>query len=81
MISRGAVGVVSGVAFFGQDVQASEQAEGLVKVEITDVAAAFFVEQFQSQQAQQSGDSRHLAGTRIAGLGDESVHAQTGQQR
>jgi hypothetical protein len=49
----GSVGVVGGVALLGQDIQAGEQSEGLVEVEIGDVAASFFVEQLQSQQTEQ----------------------------
>ena len=36
-----------------QDIQAGEQSEGLVEVEIGDLAASFFVEQFEGQQTEQ----------------------------
>ena len=65
---RGAVGVVGGVALLGQDVQAGEQAERLVEVEVADVTAAFLVEQLQRQQAEQRGCGGDHARARIAGL-------------
>ena len=52
----GAVGVIGGEGFLGQDVQAGEPAQSLVEVEVVDVAATFLVEQFQDQQAEQGAD-------------------------
>lgn len=56
-----AVGIVGGEAFLGQDVEAGEEAQGLIAVEVVDVAAAFLVEQFQGEQAQQSAGSGNHA--------------------
>ena len=78
--SRGAIGVVGGIALFGQDVQAGEQAERLVEVEVADVAAAFFVEQLQRQQAEQCGRGGNHARAWIRGLSDQGVETQAGQQ-
>jgi hypothetical protein len=47
----GAVRVVGGVALLRKDVQTGEQTESLVEVEVADMAAALFVQQFQDQQA------------------------------
>jgi hypothetical protein len=43
LTTLGAVGVVGGVGGLGQDIQASEQAEGLIEVEIADMAPSFFI--------------------------------------
>ena len=39
VVPLGAVGVIGGVGVLGQDVEAREQAEGLIEVEIADVTA------------------------------------------
>jgi hypothetical protein len=44
----GAIRVVGGEALLGQDVQAGEESQGFVAVEVVDVAAAFFVQQLKS---------------------------------
>src|SRR5262249_14475712 len=41
----GAVGVVGGIALLGQDVEAGEQPQGLIEIEVTDVATTLLVEQ------------------------------------
>jgi hypothetical protein len=81
MTTFGAVRVVGGVALLGENVQAGKQAQRLVEVKVADVAPALFVQQLQGQQAQQGTRSRHHARTRIAGLMDELVELQPGQQR
>jgi hypothetical protein len=50
----GAEGVIVGEGFFGQDIEAGEQTERLVEVEIGNVTAAFFVEKFQGEQCIES---------------------------
>src|SRR5262249_26644934 len=71
----GAVGVVRGEAFLGQDVEPSEQPQGLVAVEVVDVAAAFLVEQLQDQEAEQGarggGQPRGGGGRGPAGGGEK----------
>jgi hypothetical protein len=76
----GAVGVVGGVGGLGQDVEAGEQAEGLIEVEIADVTASLLIEQLQRQQAQQSTGGGYHRRARIAGLVDDLVEAQPSQQ-
>src|SRR5512135_2383665 len=76
----GAVGVVGGVGGLGQDVEAGEQAEGLIEVEIADVTASLLIEQLQRQQAQQSTGGGYHRRARIAGLVDDLVEAQASQQ-
>ena len=76
----GAVGVVGGVGGLGQDVEAGEQAEGLIEVEIADVTASLLIEQLQRQQAQQSTGGGYYLGAGIAGVTDDLVEAQASQQ-
>ena len=81
MRALGAVGVIGDEGFLGQDVETGKEPESLVEVEVVDVAAAFFVEEFQDQQTQQSpgGGDHFRAG--IAGIVNEAVKAELGQQR
>ena len=53
------IGVVRSEGGLGKDIEPGEQAECLVKMKITDVTAAFLVEQFQGQQTQQGTGRRH----------------------
>ena len=76
----GAVGVIGGVGVLGQDVEAREQAEGLIEVEIADMTAPLLVEQFQRQQAQQGAGGGHHLRAGIAGPVDDLVEAEAGQQ-
>ena len=78
---RGAVGVVGGIALLGQDIQAGEQAEGLVEVEIGDVAASFLVEQFQGQQTEQRRRRWDHARAGIARLSHQVIEPESGQER
>ena len=77
----GTVGVIGDEGFLGQDVEAGKEPKSLVEVEVVDVAAAFFVEEFQDQEAKQSpgGGNHFRAG--IAGIIDEAVKAELGEQR
>ena len=80
LVAHGPVGVVGGERLLGQDVEAGEQAEGLVAVEVVDMTAAFLVEQLQRQQRQQgAGGGDHLRAG-IPGLGDEAIEAEPGQE-
>ena len=80
LVATGAVGVVGGERLLGQDVEAGEQAEGLVAVEVVDMTASFLVEQLQRQQREQgAGGGDHLRAG-IPGLGDESIEAEPGQE-
>jgi hypothetical protein len=76
----GPIRVVGGEGLLGEDVQAGEEAQGLVEVEVVDVAAPLLVEELQRQQGQdRGGRGDHLR----AGVGrgdDESVEADLGQQ-
>jgi hypothetical protein len=76
----GAVGVIGGVGVLGQDVEAREQAEGLIEVEIADVTAPLLVEQFQREQAQQGAHGGHHLRAGIACPVDDLVETEAGQQ-
>jgi hypothetical protein len=76
-----AVGVSGGVTLLGWHVQPGEQADGLVAVEVVDVAAPLLVEELQSEQAEQGGGSRDHLGSGVAGLGDQPIKAELRQQR
>src|ERR1019366_3425908 len=53
LIPTGPVGVVGCERLLGEDVEAGEQAEGLVTVEVVDMTAPLLIEQFQPQQREQ----------------------------
>jgi hypothetical protein len=53
VVPAGAVGVGGRIGLFRQDVEAGEQAQGLVEVEVIDIAAPLLVEELQRQQTQQ----------------------------
>jgi hypothetical protein len=77
----GAIGVIRSKGFLGQNDEAGEQPQSLVEVEVVDVAVAFLVEEFEDQQAKQGADRGDHAGARVAGVVDEAVKAELGQQR
>ena len=80
MVAHGAIGVVGRVGFLGRHIEARKQANGLVEVKVVDVAAPFFVQQLQDEQAQQRTGRGHHRGARIAGLADQVLEVYTGQQ-
>lgn len=77
----GAIRVIGGEGLLGQDVETGKESERLVEVEVIDVAAAFFVEEFQGQETQQGPGGGNLFRAGIAGIVHEAVEAELGQQR
>lgn len=81
MLAESTVGIVGGEGFFGEDVEASEKAKGLLEIEIVDVTASFFVEEFETQEAEQGIDvGDHFRGG-IVGLLDETLEVELREQR
>src|SRR5262245_5336622 len=76
-----AIRVVGGERFLGKDIEACEETQGLVEIEVADVAAAFLVEQLQRQQRQESRRCRDHGRARVTSLEDQPVEAELGQQR
>src|SRR5262249_23237322 len=77
------VGVGRGVGLLGQDVEAGEQTQGFVDVEVVDGAAPLLVEPLQRQEAQQGGAGGHPARARIGGRakgGGEADVAERGKK-
>ena len=61
MITLGAIGVFGGERRLGQDVQAGEETECLITVEITEVTTSLLVQQLQGEQVQQrAGGGHHM---------------------
>ena len=80
VLAGGPIGVVGGEGLLGEDVQPGEEAQGLVEVEVVDVAAPLLVEELQRQQGQdRGGRGDHLRAGIVRG-GDEPVEADSGQQ-
>ena len=75
------VRIVGGEGRLRQDVQAGEEPQGLVEIEVADVTTPFLVDQFQGQQAQQGRGGRDHAGAGVTGLLDQVVEAQLRQER
>src|SRR4029434_2524803 len=80
MVAYGAIGVVGRVGFLGRHIEARKQANGLVEVKVVDVAAPFFVQELQDEQAQQCTGRGHHRGARIAGVANQLLEVYTGQQ-
>src|SRR5262249_26084297 len=80
LIAAGAVRVVGGERLLGEDVEAGEEAEGLVEVEVTDVTAPLLVEQLQRQQREQRRVGGNHLRTGVVRLGDQAVEAQYAEQ-
>ena len=80
LVADGPVGVVGGERLLGEDVEAGEEAEGLVEVEVVDVTASLLVEQLQRQEREQCGGGGDHLRAGIPGLGDEPIEAEPGQQ-
>src|SRR5712692_10165885 len=77
----GAIGVIGDEGFLGRNVEAGPETQCLVEVEVIDVTTAFFVEEFQDQETEQSADGRDHSRSRIASVVDEAVEAELGQER
>src|SRR5262249_41049677 len=75
-----AVGVGSQKRPLGEHIQAGEQAQARVAVEVVDVAAAFLVHELQQQQAEQRGGGGNDRRAGVAGAADELLKAQRGEQ-
>lgn len=74
------VGVVGHVALLGQDVETSEETERPIELEGVDVASPFLVEQLEQQQTEQSAVGGHHHRTWIAGVADDRVEPDLGQE-
>ena len=81
MLPLRAVGVVGGEGRLRQDIEPSKQPECLIKIKVTNVTAAFLVQQLQGQQTQQRPRGWDHARARIIRLGNESIEADLRQQR
>src|SRR3954451_6115927 len=55
LVANGAVRVGGGERLLGGDVEAGEEAEGLVAVEVVDMTASLLIEQLQRQEREQGG--------------------------
>ena len=79
MVAYGARGVVGRVGLLGGPMEARQQANGLVDVQVIDGAAPFFVQELQDEQAPQRTGRGHHGGARIAGIADQLREVYTGQ--
>lgn len=52
MMALRALRIIGREGFLGQDIEAGEESEGCVEIEVVEVAAAFFVEEFEDEQAE-----------------------------
>lgn len=59
MIPLGAIGVLGGISGLGQDVQAGEEAQALITVEVANMTTPLLIQEFQGQQAQQGAGGRY----------------------
>jgi hypothetical protein len=80
VLAGGPVRVVGGERLLGQDVQPGEEAQGLVEVEVVDVAVPLLVPQLQGQQCQERGGRRDHLRAGIGRVDDQSVEPELSQQ-
>ena len=81
MLPLRAVGVVGGKGRLREDIAPSEQPECLIKIKVTDMTAAFLVQQLQGEQTEQCTRCRDHTRAGIISLGNELVESDTRQQR
>src|SRR6266571_6544486 len=77
----GAGGVVCGEGRLREDIEPSAQPERLIKMKVTDMTAAFLVQQLQGQQTQQRTRGWDHARAGIISFGNEVVESDTSQKR
>src|SRR5512135_1733536 len=77
----GPVRVVGREALLGWDIEASEEAHGLITVEVVDMASTPFVQELQGQQAEHRAHRGDHLRSGVTGLGNEVVEAEPDQQR
>lgn len=79
VLAGGPIRVSGDEGLLGEDVQSGEEAQGLVEVEVVDVAAPLLVEELQRQQGQdRSGCGDHLRAGIVRG-GDEPIETDSSQ--
>ena len=81
MGAKAAIGIIGREGFFGEDIEAGEEPEGGVEVEIVDIAASFFVEELEDEEAEQGAARRNHFRTRIARLLAEPIETEFGEER
>jgi hypothetical protein len=81
MLSLRALGVVGGKGRLREDMEPSEQPERLFKIKVTDVTAAFLVQQLQGEQTEQRTRGRDHTRAGIISLGNELIESDTCQKR
>jgi hypothetical protein len=81
LLAAGTIRVIGGEQLLGKNVEAGEKTNGLVEVEIADVASSFLIKQFQRQEREQSGSRGYHLRARIPRIDDEAVETELGQQR
>ena len=76
----GAVGVIGRERFFRQDVEAGEESERFIVIEVVDVRASFLIEEFEDKQAEEGVGGGNHARAGIAGFADEAVDPEPCEQ-
>ena len=76
MIPRRAVGVIGEEGLLGKDIQAREQSQGLVEIEVLEGTPAFLVQELQRPQREQCAPRRDPWRARIVGIGNEPLEAE-----
>ncbi len=80
LVADGPVRVGGGERLLGGDVEAGEEAEGLVAVEVIDMTPSLLVEQLQRQKREQCGGGGDHPRAGVPGLGNEPIEAEPGQE-
>jgi hypothetical protein len=80
MGAKAAIGIIGREGFFGEDIEADKEPESVVEVEVVDMAASFFVEEFENEEAEQGAAWRNHFGAGIARLLAEPIETEFGEE-
>jgi hypothetical protein len=80
MVALRAIGVIGRERFLGQDIEAGEEAERVVEIEVIDMAASFFVEEFENEQTEHGIRTWNHVGAGIVGIAHEAIEAELCEQ-
>lgn len=81
MGAKAAIGIIGREGFFGEDIEAGKEPKGGVEVEVVNMAASFFVEEFEDEEAEQGAARRNHFGPGIARLLAKPIEAKFGEER
>jgi hypothetical protein len=81
VMALGAIRIIGRERFLRQDIEAGEESEGFIEIEVVDMTAAFLVEEFEDQQTEDGVGGGNHARAGVASVANQALEAELGEQR